>query len=206
MGGTRLGAVRALTRGEGRWRRRPRTAVDIASGGISVARMSPLVIVLVISGKGLVGVNLQVIHSSEPRVVVVVGQVSLTDVPRGGSASVRWRRVLSTLLLDPGQEPLNLPVGRRQAAGFQQVFQGCAKLSALGERTKKGSKSPARETSPRGTVFRQRRIAIIRVAVALPATALGAGSGVEGLIRFGFELQSPGGKLLRKAEILRAPS
>lgn len=41
---------------------------------------------------------------------------------------------LPTLFLDPGQQALDLPVGWTQAAGLNQVLQGCMELSEWWER------------------------------------------------------------------------
>lgn len=41
---------------------------------------------------------------------------------------------LTTLFFDTGQEALDLPIRRTQAAGFNQVLQGGMKLSEFGAR------------------------------------------------------------------------
>lgn len=107
---------------------------------------------------------------------------------------------LPTLLSNPRQQALDLPVRRTEATRLDQVFQGCVKLSEWGQTSKKqvllitdGGTSGASKKEK--GVFSD-------LSASLPAAAFSAGSCVKGFIGFGFQLKRLGGKLLRHLKIL----
>lgn len=122
---------------------------------------------------------------------------------------IRWRRVLPrklpTLLFDPRQQALNLPVRRTEAARLDQVLQGCVKLSKWWQTDnfRRNNASALITDTVRSGAWKTENRVLRDSSPSLPAAAFGTGSCVKCFIRFGFKLKRFRGKLLCHFKILQ---